>query len=139
MNNSKINQDFLGAYLELDRALADKLGVRSGVTEYINKLTSTRFATERDDTLQKLKKYRAQRNRIAHEPGAIKELDTLTKEDVRFLRDFLRKVKSGKDPLSSYLKGAMWSVDKKALLRTLALGGAALLVLIFFAILIIFS
>lgn len=139
MNNSKINQAFLGAYLELDRALADKLSARSGVTEYINKLTSTRFASDRDDTLRKLKRYRAERNRIAHEPGAIKELDSLKKEDIAWLQGFLRKVKSGKDPLSSYLKGSMWSVDKKALLRTLALGGAALLVLVFIAILIIFS
>lgn len=128
MSNSKINQAFLGAYLELDKTCAEKLDVKSGITEYIKKITDGRFIPGREDALHRLMKYRSIRNRIAHEPGAIKEIDTVTKDDIAWLKDFLRKVKRNKDPLSRYLKAASKRAGRKALKRTLILAGAVLVV-----------
>ncbi len=138
MNNSKINQSFLGVYLELDKALAEKLDARSGITEYINKLTDTRFAPGREDALPRLIKYRSLRNRIAHEPGAIKSIDTITKADISWLKGFLREAKRGKDPVSRYLKSASKLAWIGALKRTLVLVGIAAFAILVIALLIIF-
>ena len=125
MNNSKINQSFLGEYLELDKACAEKFGAKSGVTEYINKLTNIRFAPRRDNVLPRLSKYRSVRNRIAHEPGALQSIDTLSRDDVSWLKSFLGEVKRGKDPISLYLKKASRRANSRAFLRTLVLLGIA--------------
>ncbi len=125
MNNSKINQAFLGEYLELDKLCAEKLCTKSGITEYIKKLTDVRFAPGRENALHRLIKYRSIRNRIAHEPGAIKNIDTVSKGDISWLKDFIKDVKRGKDPLSVYLKAASKRAGRVAIKRTLILAGGA--------------
>ena len=130
MNHNKINQSFLGAYIKLDKACSDKLDAKYGVTEYINKLTDSKTAFGRAEVLQKLTKYRKIRNKLAHEPDAMEKLDEASREDVKWLEKFERKVSCGKDPLSKYLKRA-GSVDRRrALVRTLVLAGAALLAIL---------
>ena len=43
--SKKINKKFLKLFVELDSSCCDKLGVKAGgVTEYINRLESARFA-----------------------------------------------------------------------------------------------
>ena len=103
----KINERFLDAYNELDRNCGKKFSISAGgVTEYINRLHTTRFAPKRDEVIQHLVKYRNIRNVFAHEPRAIKKHSELSKADLvwikRFNRDLLRK----KDPISSYLRKA---------------------------------
>lgn len=129
MNNSKINQAFLGSYLELDRACADKLDVKSGITEYIKKITDNRFIPGREDALHRLVKYRSIRNRIAHEPGAIKNIDTVSKTDIAWLKSFLKQVKRSRDPLSLYLKAASKRAARGALKRTLILAAFAAVII----------
>lgn len=140
MNNSKINQAFLGEYLELDKLCAEKLEAKSGITEYIRKLTDARFAPGRENALHRLTKYRSIRNRIAHEPGAIKNIDTVAKGDISWLKAFAKDVKRSKDPLSVYLKAASKRAGRGALKRTLVLAGiaAGVLALIVAAALILF-
>lgn len=137
MNHNKINQSFLGAYIKLDKACSDKLNARYGITEYINKLTDARLAFGRGEVLPKLTRYRKIRNKLAHEPDAMEKLDEATREDVRWLEKFERKVSSGSDPLSKYLKRAGSRDRRRALIRTLALAGAAAAIIL--AIILIFK
>ena len=107
MSRKKINEKFLNSYMELDRILCDKLGVSTGgVTEYINRLSNTRFAPRRDEVLPMLVKYRNIRNVFAHEPGALKKNDDLTKNDLKWIKKFTRDLEKKKDPISRYLKSA---------------------------------
>lgn len=104
---SKINMSFFKAYIELDKACADRLGVdRNGVSAYINSLVELRFAPDRSEVLPRLIKYRKARNIIAHEDGAIERLDELTKADVQWLNRFAKSVSRKRDPVSRYERKA---------------------------------
>ncbi len=113
--SSKINMSFFKAYIELDKACADRLGVeRNGVSAYINSLVELRFAPERSEVLPRLIKYRKARNIIAHEDGAIDQLDELTKDDVKWLNRFAKTVSGKRDPISRYeRKARRYSIWKK--------------------------
>lgn len=113
--SSKINMSFFKAYIELDKACADRLGVeRNGVSAYINSLVELRFAPERSEVLPRLIKYRKARNIIAHEDGAIDQLDELTKDDVKWLNRFAKSVSGKRDPISRYeRKARRYSIWKK--------------------------
>ena len=137
MNQSKINQNFLGAYIKLDRTCSEKFGGRYGVTEYINKLTDARFVIGRKEVLPLLAKYRKIRNKLAHEPDALEKLDTVSRDDIKWLEKFERRVAKGRDPLSKYLKRTSAVERHKALLRTLSLAVAAAVAVI--AIVLIFK
>jgi hypothetical protein len=103
----KLNEKFLGTFLELDKLCCEKFGVASnGVTEYINRLNNARFAPNRDEVLPNLVKYRNLRNRFAHEPQALKKSDDITAADVKWVNDFKKAVKGKNDSISKYLKKA---------------------------------
>ena len=103
----KINEKFLGLFLELDKLCCEKFGVATnGVTEYINRLNNARFAPDRDEVLPRLVKYRNLRNRFAHEPQAIRKCDDITKDDLKWVAKFKKAAKKKKDPISKYLKKA---------------------------------
>ena len=103
----KINEKFLGIFLELDKLCCEKFGVATnGVTEYINRLNNARFAPDRDEVLPRLVKYRNLRNRFAHEPQAIRKCDDIDKKDVKWVKKFKKSVKKKKDPISKYLRKA---------------------------------
>ena len=105
--SSKINMSFFKAYIELDKVCADRLGVeRNGVSAYINSLVELRFAPERSEVLPRLIKYRKARNIIAHEDGAIDQLDELTKDDIKWLNRFAKSVSHKRDPISRYERKA---------------------------------
>lgn len=130
--SSKINMSFFKAYIELDKACAEKLGVeKNGVSAYINSLVEFRFAPDRSEVLPKLIKYRKARNIIAHEDGAFDKLDELTKDDVKWLTRFAKSVSHKRDPISRYERKAQrYAIWKKVkvvliiLLVALILGAA---------------
>ena len=106
---NKINMSFFNAYLELDKACANRLEVsRGGVSAYINNLADLRFAPERSEVLPKLLKYRKLRNIIAHEEGAFSDIDEITKADVKWLNHFTAKVNKKQDTISRYERRARW-------------------------------
>ena len=110
----RINEHFLSSYMELDKDLCEKFGVTTGgVTEYINRLNNARFAPGRDNVLPRLVRYRNIRNKFAHEVGAIRRVDELTKVDVNWIRSFNRDVIRKRDPISEYLKKARKYARKK--------------------------
>ena len=103
----KITEKFLSAYNELDRNCGRKFGIATGgVTEYINRLHTTRFAPKRDEVIHHLVKYRNIRNVFAHELRAIKKNSELAKTDLLWIKRFNRDVLRKKDPISSYLRKA---------------------------------
>ena len=116
----KINEKFLGLFLELDKLCCEKFGVATnGVTEYINRLNNARFAPDRDEVLPRLVKYRNLRNRFAHEPQAIRKCDDLTKEDVKWVGKFKKATKKKKDPISKYLRKARRFARRRKLRKVL--------------------
>lgn len=115
--SKKINMDFLAAFIELEGAcnrLLDKK--RSGVTEYINRLEDSGAASRKDELFKKLIFYRKIRNKLAHEEGALDDLNDVDKTDVKWLGNFRKKVEKGRDPLSLHIKKAdrrrLWSIVK---------------------------
>ena len=100
----RLNEAFLESYLELDSDCAAMMNVpRGGVTEYINKLSSTRLAPDRDAVLPKLIKYRAIRNKLAHEAGALRKENEISKRDLKWIRKFKKDIQKQRDQLSIYL------------------------------------
>ena len=105
--SKKINKKFLKLFVELDSSCCDKLGVKAGgVTEYINRLESARFAPKRDEVLDALNKYRNVRNVLAHDAKAIKKNKILIKRDLKWIKKFIKSLKRKKDPISAYLRKA---------------------------------
>ena len=102
--SNKLNAKFLQTYIELDTSCELRFGVETGgVTEYITRLIDSRYAPDRDDVLPRLVKYRNIRNRLAHEDGALRNLNEITKSDIRWLENFKRDVVKKKDPISLHL------------------------------------
>ncbi len=127
--SKKINKKFLKLYVELDSHCCDRLGVKAGgVTEYINRLESAKFAPKRDEVLDSLNKYRNVRNMLANDPKAMKKSKILTKFDLKWIKKFNKTLKKKKDPISAYLKKARKFARKRKFKRVfivLALAGAA--------------
>ena len=99
--SKKRNTDFLEAYVAFETVCSDKFGLRvGGATEYINRLIRETGAPKRDSTLPKLVSYRNIRNRMAHEHGALAKIKDIGASDVRWLKDFTKRVAKGKDPVS---------------------------------------
>ena len=116
----KINEKFLGIFLELDKLCCEKFGVATnGVTEYINRLNNARFTPDRDEVLPRLVKYRNLRNRFAHEPQAIRKCDDINKEDVKWVTKFKKATKKKNDPISKYLKKARRFARRRKLRKVL--------------------
>ena len=128
--SKKINKKFLKLFVELDSNCCDKLGVKAGgVTEYINRLESARFAPKRDEVLDALNKYRNVRNVLAHDAKAIKKNKILIKRDLKWIKKFIKSLKRKKDPISAYLrkarKYARRRKTKKVLLGLVVVAGIA--------------
>lgn len=129
--SKKINEKFIDAYNELDRNCGRKFGITTGgVTEYINRLHSTRFAPRRDEVIHHLVKYRNIRNVFAHEMKAIKKNDELIKADLLWIKRFNRDLVRKKDPISAYLKKARRYARNRRIRRYLIAGAFVLLLFI---------
>ena len=133
MSKRKYNEDFVEAFVELDKLCCGKFGVQmGGVTEYITRLNNAKYAHNRDEVLPVLVKYRNLRNKFAHEPEAFKNNDSITKNDVKWLVNFKKSVSKKKDPLTAYLRKARRLVRRrnfgKALLAILGVAAAAAVV-----------
>lgn len=128
--SKRLNEKFLKSFLELDRLCCEKFGVATGgVTEYINRLNNARFAPDRDIVLPRLVKYRNIRNLFAHEPGAIRKSEEVTKEDVNWLSRFRHDMQKKRDPISKYLRKARRFARARKIKRALVITLAALLVI----------
>lgn len=103
----KYNSAFLNSYIELDKICSHKFGIVSGgITEYVNRLISAKYAPDREQVLPRLVRYRNIRNRIAHEAGALQSIDEITKADVKWIEEFIKDIDKKRDPISLYLRKA---------------------------------
>lgn len=124
----KTNTDFLAAFIELENACNSLLGCRrSGVTEYINRLKESDSVSGGDAALKKLLKYRKIRNKLAHEEGALSEVNDVDSSDVKWLKSFAKDVERGRDPISAS-RGFRLSFKKIVGILALALSAAIIAV-----------
>ena len=134
--SKKINEKFIKAYIELDKLCCENFSIQAGgVTEYINRLESTRFAPRRDEVLHHLVRYRNINNVFIHEARAIKKNDEITKSDLLWIKHFDRDLCRKKDPISAYLKKARRYARHRRIRRYLIAGS---IVLLMFVITILF-
>ncbi len=125
----RINESFLTAFNQLDKRCCERFNlVSGGVTEYINRLNNARFAPRRDDVLPRLVRYRNLRNRLSHEPGAMKRTSEITKADVKWVKRFERDFSRQRDPISQYLKKARALARRKRMERYFIIGAVMVLV-----------
>ena len=125
----KINETFLNTFIEVEKTCSAKFGVASGgVNEYINRLRNARFAQGRDEVLPRLVRYTNLRNRLAHEVGALKQIDEITKADIKWLASFEKILEKKKDPISLYLRKARRYARRRRALRAMACVGVIVLI-----------
>ena len=128
--SKRLNEKFLKSFIELDKLCCEKFGVATGgVTEYINRLNNARFAPDRDIVLPRLVKYRNIRNLFAHEPGAVRKSEEVTKEDVNWIYRFRIDVHKKRDPISKYLRKARRFARARKIKRAAVISLVVLLVL----------
>ena len=128
--SKRLNEKFLKSFIELDKLCCEKFGVATGgVTEYINRLNNARFAPDRDIVLPRLVKYRNIRNLFAHEPGAVRKSEEVTKEDVNWLYRFRLDMHKKRDPISKYLRKARRFARARKIKRAAVISLVVLLVL----------
>ena len=129
-NKHKINEAFLNAFIEVDNICTAKFGVRYGrVSEYINRLRNAKFATGRDEVLPRLVRYTNLRNRLAHEASALRQIDEITKDDIKWLVSFGKVLEKKKDPMSLYLRKARkYARRRRAFRAALCVGVIAIIV-----------
>lgn len=126
---NKNNLIFFNAYIELDKACANRMGVKqNGVSSYINKLVEHRFAPGRSEALAKLIKYRNCRNTMAHEANALRDGSEVTKADIKWIQSFTRLVSRKADPISKYerMSGfySFWQKVRTLIIIAILAGGA---------------
>ncbi|MBR2343628.1 MAG: hypothetical protein IKA64_05175 [Clostridia bacterium] len=130
------NDKFLESYNLLERTLCERfLSEACGVSEYINRLGALPDGAPRDEVLSALVRYRGIRNRLSHEPTALRRSDEVTLRDVHWLRRFRRTVSALADPLSRYLRGERRKRWARTLVRiliytlTVALAAAVVIII----------
>jgi hypothetical protein len=124
--SKKINKKFLKLYVELDSLCCDRLNAKAGgVTEYINRLESARFAPKRDEVLAALNKYRNVRNVLATDAKAMKKNNLLTKGDLKWIKKFNKSLKRKKDSITTYLRKARKFAKNRKLKRGIAVVAVA--------------
>ena len=100
-----LNEAFYNNYMEVDRLCSAKFGVMSGgVSNYIDRLTNSRFASNREDVLKRLIKYRDVKRVLCKEGGLLSATDGVCRADVRWLKDFAKDLVNKQDPLFKYLR-----------------------------------
>ena len=125
----RLNESFCDAFMELDKRCCEKFGIVSGgVTEYINRLNNARFAPGRDEALPRLVRYRNLRNKMLHEPGAVRKINEITKADIKWVKRFDRDLSKRRDPISVYLKKARAYARRRRVMRYITAGAVILLV-----------
>lgn len=128
------NVKFIEKYIILENtanALMNKKS--SGVSAYISELETLTLDSNAKETLKLLKKCRFVRNKLAHDPGALKNNSEITKDDVKFIKKLTSDMQKRKDPLSRLLNGSSaFSSKIKAIIALAAVAAVIIAAVIFF-------
>ena len=135
----RLNESFISSFSELDKNCCEKFGVVSGgVTEYINRLNNARFAPGRDEALPRLVRYRNLRNKMVHEPGAIRRITEITKADITWVKKFNKDLLKRRDPISAYLRKARAYARRRRIKRYVTAAAFVALFVIAVALIVAF-
>ncbi len=128
------NVKFIEKYIILENAANVLMNKKSsGVSAYISELESLTLDADAKKTLKLLKKCRFVRNKLAHDPGALKSNDEITNDDVRFIKKLTSDIQRRRDPLSRLLNKAPSSAAKiKAIISLAAVAAVIIAAIIFF-------
>ncbi|MBR2466403.1 MAG: hypothetical protein IKB38_05690 [Clostridia bacterium] len=128
------NVKFIEKYIILENAANALMNKKSsGVSAYISELESLTLDADAKKTLKLLKKCRFVRNKLAHDPGALKSNDEITNDDVRFIKKLTSDIQRRRDPLSRLLNKAPSSAAKiKAIISLAAVAAVIIAAIIFF-------
>lgn len=112
MSKSK-NLSFMEEYILLEAAANGLMKKKSGgVSAYISALEGQNLDTGAAETLNLLKKCRSVRNKLAHDPGALRGNSEITKDDVKRIKKLTAKINKGRDPLSLRFKSKKRRAEK---------------------------
>jgi len=104
---TKLNDEFMEAYKQLDKICREMYSNEKGLTTYINEMESQRngalHISSWNTTLHKLKKYRHIRNAYVHEVGTSAS-EICTMDDINWLNAFYVDILQSRDPLAQYRK-----------------------------------
>lgn len=122
----KLEIEFFDEFRKVESILNERFDCKSGVSEYINRMTEKQSSGEKKvptwkDDFKTLKHLRWVRNQIAHNSDAE---DICKKEDLKDIKEFHKTLDLGKDPLSliARKKKAVKQGSKKPLYTLIALG-----------------
>ena len=98
---NEIDNIFFEEYKRLDKLCMDLLSSKSGVSEYISQMETTRFGQycipSWDNDYKVLKHLRWVRNQIAHDTTGV----SISEEsDLIMIREFYKRILSGEDPFA---------------------------------------
>lgn len=102
---NKLDIDFLEKYKRLDNLCKDILSSNTGVTSYIDKMTSLSYGfsmvSSWENDLKRLKHIRWVRNKLTHDNNS----DGLVgDEEINFVNDFYNQIMNQEDPFSKLRK-----------------------------------
>lgn len=98
---------FLNSYKQLEKLCNEIYGDNHGISIYIDEMSkytsASRYVSNWDNDLKKLKHYRWIRNQLVHEPNCTEE-NMCEYGDSQWLDIFHSRIMSGNDPLALYRK-----------------------------------
>lgn len=102
---TQINDEFMESFKHLDKICKEIFDTEKGITAYIDSMESisngSRYVSNWNSTLKRLKELRHIRNTYAHEIGTSYE-DICSSYDIEWLDDFYRSIMNTTDPLALY-------------------------------------
>ncbi len=128
------NVKFIEKYIILENAANVLMNKKSsGVSAYISELETLALDASAKETLKLLKKCRFVRNKLAHDPGALKSNGEITNDDIRFIKKLTSDMQRRRDPLSRLLNPSRSSASKiKAIISLAAVAAVIIAAIVFF-------
>lgn len=98
------NHIFFEKYKKLDKLCQELYGTPHGVSSYIEDMKAVpeenyRHIPDWEEDREQLIRLRHIRNQLAHTPGALEE-EICTEDDIRWLRDFHKRILQQSDPVA---------------------------------------
>lgn len=110
-----LDSQFFEEFKKLEKLCSEMFGEKNGVTCYINEMEANQWKGSTiilswDDDYKALKHVRWIRNKLAHDSV---EQQLCEQKDIAFLKEFIKKIYSAKDPLALLNKEKTNKVTKK--------------------------
>ena len=108
---------FINSYKHLEKLCNEIYGDNHGISTYIDEMSNltdaSRYVSNWNEDLKRLKHYRWVRNQIVHDPNCTEE-NMCESVDSQWLDNFYSRIMSGSDPLTLYRKARNSRVSQKS-------------------------